>query len=45
MYGVHFVRSALVRLVVLLLERPAEDPVLDCRSHIFGHDREGRLLC
>ncbi len=43
--GVHPVRSAVVRLGILLLERPAEDPVLDCRSHILGHDRESRLLC
>lgn len=44
-HRVHPVRSALVHLGSVLLEGPAEDPVLDRRRHIPGHGGDGRLLC
>lgn len=42
--SVHPVRSAVVYVGSLLLERSAEDPVLDRRGHFPGDGGEGGLL-
>lgn len=44
-HRVHPVRSAVVRVGGLLLERPAEDPVLDRRGYFPRDGGEGGLLC
>lgn len=43
--GVHPVRPAVVYLGSVLLERSAEDPVLDSWGHFPRDGGEGRLLC
>lgn len=43
-HSVHLVRATVVYLGSVLLEGPAEDPVLDSRSHFPRHGGEGCLL-
>lgn len=44
-HTVHPVCLAVVSLGSLLLEGPAQDPVLDSRGHIPRNGREGSILC